>query len=588
MPNSFRWKLTISYLLIIMLVLAVLGVFLSFSFKDFYLDNLKANLVYEGLLVAEMTRSYDGQEETGRFMQQIAELAGRDTDNRVTIVDQEGKVLGDSQFDPRQMEVHKNRPEIFRALKGETAAEMRYSETAAVQMLYVAVPFGNGEQKGVVRIAKALLEVESLYRQILHIILLVLVMTGILAFLLSLGIARWFSGPVAELTATVQDMARGNLKKRISFPARDELGLLAVAVNEMAENLEQNINQISAVNERLEALLANTVNGILMVDNKGIINYVNPVAINLLGFQDNVVGCRHLEVISNYYLLALIDQVREEGKTCSQEIILHKLGEKRVETTAIPLFIGVDAVAGGVLLVMNDISELKRLEAIRKDFVANVSHELKTPVASISGFAETLLNEKELEEKRVREFSGIIYEEAQRLSRLIKRLLELSRLESQSEELRKEWMDLNQTIENAIGLMEKRKKNSQVKLCFDKPENPVIIKGNAESIVQVMLNLLENAINFSPDGEMVKISIEEEENSIRVKVADKGEGIPEKELPRVFERFYRVDKARSQKTGGTGLGLAIVKHLVENHGGQVGVESVPGKGSCFYFSLLRE
>ena len=163
MPNSFRWKLTISYLLIIMLVLAVLGVFLSFSFKDFYLDNLKANLVYEGLLVAEMTRSYDGQEETGRFMQQIAELAGRDTDNRVTIVDQEGKVLGDSQFDPRQMEEHKNRPEIFRALKGETAVEMRYSETAAVQMLYVAVPFGNGEQKGVVRIAKALLEVEAFW-----------------------------------------------------------------------------------------------------------------------------------------------------------------------------------------------------------------------------------------------------------------------------------------------------------------------------------------------------------------------------------------------------------------------------------------
>lgn len=585
MFNSFRWKLTGTYMIIIVIILAAMGITLSWTFKDYYMDNVKSNLIYEAVLVAEMTRTYHMESSPEYYMQQICDIAGRDTENRVSIVNEDGLVLGDSQFDPKTMDRHNNRPEIYQALQGKTGIELRLSDTAKVQMLYVAVPFMAGDIKGAVRIAKPLTQVEELYRQVLLIVLLAIFLIGLVALALSIAIAKRVTRPLQDLTAGVQDMTQGNLKRRINYQSEDEVGILANAVNHMAQSLDNSINEMSEVNSRLEALLGNTVNGILMVDHEGRVNYANPVAFTLLSLKDNYLGRKHVEIIGNYELLGIIDKVRAELNPVRRNIILHTLGEKVVEVNVLPL--SNNRVSGGVLVVLNDISEITRLEEVRKDFVANVSHELKTPVATISGFAETLMNEGDLGAEHVKEFSSIIYEESQRLSRIINRLLELSRLESAHQQLNSRPIDMSAVIEYAINIVKKRSNAPELTICFTKPAEAVCIAGDEDLIVQIMLNLLDNAINYSPRGQEISVSLEESKEAIKVSVADKGEGIPEKDIPRIFERFYRVDKARSKKTGGTGLGLSIVKHLVENHGGRVGVESQLGQGSVFYFTLPK-
>jgi two-component system phosphate regulon sensor histidine kinase PhoR len=263
---------------------------------------------------------------------------------------------------------------------------------------------------------------------------------------------------------------------------------------------------------------------------------------------------------------------------------MHSLGGKTVDVNVVPILNNSEDFQG-VLVVLNDITSIKKLEQIRKDFVANVSHELKTPVAAISGFAETLVEEEGENPETVKEFSQIIFDESQRLSRLVNRLLELSRLESDSRELHIEQVNINQLIQDTISMMQKRNDCQDKIIDFKKADSPVMINGDADVIAQVLINLLDNAIKYGPDGDHIVVSVAEQDNEVKISVEDHGVGIPENETERVFERFYRVDKARSRKTGGTGLGLAIAKHLVENHGGQIGVETITGKGTIFSFTV---
>ncbi len=587
MFKSFRWKLTGTYMIVIIIILAAMGITLSWIFKDYYMDNVKTNLIYEAVLVAEMTRTYHLESTPENYLQQICDIAGRDTDNRVTIVNEDGLVLGDSQFNAKTMERHHNRPEIYQALHGKTGVELRLSDTAKIQMLYVAVPFTAGNIKGAVRISKPLTQVDKLYRQVILIVLLAILLIGLVALALSIAIAKRVTRPLQDLTSGVQEMTRGNLKSRIAHQSEDEIGTLADAVNHMAQSLDNSINDMNEVNKRLEALLGNTVNGILMVDQAGRVNYANPVAIALLVLQENYWERKYVEIINNYELLSIIDKVRAETTSVRSKIVLHTLGEKVVEVNVLPLSSDEEQTTGSVLVVLNDISEITRLEEVRKDFVANVSHELKTPVATISGFAETLMHEEDANSAPAREFLSIIYDEAQRLSRIINRLLELSRLELSKQSLNYQLINIVPILEYAINIVEKRSNSAEIAINFNKPAEPVCINGDEDFIVQIMLNLLDNAINYSPQGQPISVDLEADNSEIKISIADHGEGIPEKDIPRIFERFYRVDKARSKKTGGTGLGLAIVKHLVENHGGRVGVESRLGQGSVFFFILPK-
>jgi len=585
MHSSFR-KLTGIYIVIILLILIITGSILSLSFKEYYINNIKVNLVKESDLAAELIHYNEQQKEKDSF-QDICDTLAIKTDTRVTIIDITGKVLADSHFDARNMELHNTRPEVYQALQGRIGDNIRMSDTGNISMLYVAVPFNSSNVRGVVRLSKPLDEVEAIYQQILFIPLLAILIIGLITLFISVGVANKFSRPIKDLTRAVKEMAHGNLKKRINYHHQDDLGVLADAVNSMAENLDRNINEISQVKNRLAALLENTVNGILMVDNGSKVTYANPAALSQLSINKGYLGKKHVEVISNYELIQIIDNVKKECKAIRRNIKLHNKHEKIVEVNVVPLINERMSYNNDILVVLNDITETKRLEQIRKDFVANVSHELKTPVATISGFAETLLCEDKDMPDHIKEFSRIIYDEAQRLKRLIERLMELTKLESDRTELNTQTINMEHLIENSINLFKKRNDLPEQEINFVTPPRKIYIDCDPDFVIQVLINLLDNAVNYSTENKPITITLEERKKDIKICVQDQGEGIPEKEKPRVFERFYRVDKTRSRKTGGTGLGLAIVKHLVENLGGQVGLESSIGEGSIFYFTLPK-
>lgn len=585
MFSTFRSRLTITYIIIIAVILSITGVFLSVFFKNYYFSSVNSSLLHEARLVTEMIGYYNGQDDLPKFFQQVCRKAAQGTDTRVTIVDDNGRVLGDSIYKPEQMEIHKDRPEIYQALQNGSGMETRYSETAGIRMLYVAVGFHHDDLKGAVRLARPLTEVEAFYHRVLYTLLLAVLLTGLLGAAISIAIAGKFSRPVARITDAVVDMAQGNLKRRIRYQGNDELGKLVGAINNMSEHLDHTIDEISAVKNRLEALLENTVNGIIMIDTDKRMAYINPAAAALLGLEKNPLGRKVIEVIKSYELLQLIDQVRDETENICQRIRVYNPDKRDMEVNVVPIDDG-DREAISILVVMNDITETRRLEQVRKDFVANISHELKTPIATISGFAETMLSEDGESAEHVEEFSTIIFEEAQRMKKLINDLLELSRLETGKPQLNIQPINMVKLINESIELVKMRNPILKVRIEFSKPGEVLWINGDLDSITHIIENLLDNALNYSNEGGVITVTLERQgEKGVKVGVRDQGEGIPEAELPRIFERFYRVDKARSRKTGGTGLGLAIVKHLVENHGGNLEVQSYPGEGSVFSFTL---
>lgn len=585
MFNSFRSKLTSTFFIMILAILVVTGLILSLILKDYYISEVKSSLVNEAQLIAQITSFYDEQTDLNSFLQKVADTTEEDTNSRVTIIDEKGVVLADSIFDAQAMDLHNTRPEFLAALSGQIGDHVRLSDTADVKMLYLAIPFANGEVTGAIRVAKPLNEVQNIYHNILYLLVIGIIFTGLIAFAFSIFIARRFAQPVQELTETFGDIAQGNLERRVTYKRGDELGILAEAVNNMTDYLERTINEISQVKNRLEILLENTVNGILFIDTRGKVTYANPVAAELLAGRD-FIGRSYVEIIKNYELITMIDEVVKSLKPIRAEIIMHTNGEKTIEVNVVPIINDSRNENNGVLLVLNDITELKRLEQVRKDFVGNVSHELKTPMATISGFAETLMAEGN-DSENIKEFSSIIYDEAQHLSQLISRLLELSRLESGKLELQYADVVLSKVINSAIINIKKHYSDSYPNIKVEMMKDDITVKGDYELIRQVVTNLLENAINFSPFGEEIVIEVTENDIEVKVTITDQGEGIPSTDLPRIFERFYRVDRARSKKTGGTGLGLSIVKHLVENHGGTVGVTSNIGMGSTFFFTLPK-
>ncbi|HRW11997.1 MAG TPA: ATP-binding protein [Syntrophomonas sp.] len=584
MFKSFRGKLTGSYLLIILMLLLIGGAMTYFGFKDYYLHNLQQRLTREAMLIADIIKYM--QPESAATYHELCATAARDSAMRVSIIDQDGQVLGDSDYDASQLQTHKSRPEVYQALHGQTGVAIRYSATEKVNMLYVAVPFAHQQQTGVVRLAMPLSDLAAINHKILMIMLLALFISAALALLLSLYMASRIAGPLVEITAATRDLSSGNLQRRISCYGDDEMAYLASAFNDMSGNLEKGMIALNDMKNRFQTLLENTVNGIVLIDPGGIVSYANPAALKLLQIAEVMIGRSKTEVINHYELLEMISQVEAGWQPLHKELVLHQSGGKTVEVNIVPIG-GDERSHQGVLAVLNDISDLKRIDQIRKDFVANVSHELKTPLASISGFAETLMHTSGEEQETVQEFSRIIYEEAQRLKTMINSLLELSRLEAEQSVVAFQPTDVDAVLRQALQVMQHQSRTQMINLEYLAPAGKPMIESDPDLIMQVVNNLLDNAVKYSAPGGTVKLQLEESESHIIIKVIDSGVGIPEPEQQRIFERFYRVDKARSRKTGGSGLGLAIAKHILEKLDGSITVISKPGEGSVFAVCLPK-
>ncbi len=578
MFRSIRWRTAIVFVVLILACIGGLSVYLSHFFRESYLDNLKTQLTNQARLIEHTSLSYfdGGQTEE---LDALAKSLGEQIDARVTIIARDGVVLGDSDESPATMENHADRPEIIEALSEGTGSSIRHSATLGYDMMYVAVPITmDGDIVGTARVALPLTKINQSLAHINRTIIWVAVIAAVVAILLALQLSRIVTRPVKKLTQASKKMAEGELDQEIPVTSRDEVGQLARAFNQMAVRLKEMVALISTERDRMAAILSHMGDGIFVVDGDSKVTIMNRAAERILRLSDHeAVGRTFVEVVRDYELDAILQRCLSTGE---QQTGTVELGPQKK-------FLGVIATPledeAGCLLLLQDLTELRRLETVRRDFVANISHELRTPIASLKALAETL-EEGAVEDPSVaKDFLGKINVEVDRLTQMVEELGELSRIESGEVPLQKAPFDIAEAIEQAAGRLKAQADRAGLSLTIDVPSLLPQVLGDRNRAEQVLGNLIHNAIKFTPPGGAINVAAKAEGSHMLVSIADTGVGIPADDLPRIFERFYKADKARAG--GGTGLGLAIAKHIVEAHGGRIWAESIEGKGSTFYFAL---
>lgn len=587
MLKTIRGKLMITYLALIIVIILILGVSLLGYLENSYKKNLQDKLYTQAVLTGALTLDFFAEMEPGR-MESLAREVSEKIGPRVTVISLTGEVLGDSDEDAETMENHRHRQEIVMALAGGKGVSTRYSTTLDTEMLYVAVPVElAGETVGFVRVALPLTEVNHAMRQTWSMIISSILVASLVSAVISTKFAGKITRPLEEMTRTAKVIAQGNFNQKIYTRDDDEIGQLGEAFNYMAQTLKEKVEEITRGKNQLESLLSSIISGIILLDKEGKIVLTNPAAEAIIPFsREDVLGKSHLTLLRNYELSKKVEEVYETGKPRRQEMVLTFPYEKILEVYLGPVT-GYRGEVLGLVLVFHDITEIRRLEKVRREFVANVSHELRTPVTSVKGFAETLLEEDTLEDPRAaREFIKIINQEAERLNRLIGDLLELSKIEGQGP-LTFAPVCLKIIAEETMTKLQPQAQKKDLSLGLDYPSTSLYVLGDEDKIHQVFLNVLDNSIKYTPEKGEIKVSIEEDDRNVQVRVRDTGIGIPPEEIPRIFERFYRVDKTRSRKYGGTGLGLTIVKHIIEAHHGSIRVESEPSRGTSFIFTLPK-
>jgi len=583
------WQLMPSYLLLIVVALLAVTAFARDAVRTFHFQQVRENLEIQARLIESHLAhllAKGRSAELGTLSKVVGERAGL----RLTIVRADGSVLVDSHRDPRTMDDHGTRPEIRTAYRGEVGSSTRFSHTLQQHMMYVALPESEVDgQSVVVRTAVPLADVH----QAVNGILVKLALGGVAVALLAAGIclvlSRRLTHPLEEMTEAVGDFAQGNFERRVPVPATFELRRLADSINWMASQLDEKVAQIVVKHNEENAVLSSMTEGVLAVAPDERVLNLNQAAANLMDVDRDAVRGRTIqEVVRNVDLQRFVREVFVSHEPIETEIVLHG-DETRYLQAHGTIMRNANGEVLGALVVLHDITRLRRLENVRRDFVANVSHELKTPITTIKGFVETLLNGALEDSKNSRRFLQIISKHADRLSAIIEDLLSLSRLEQENERgvAVVQESHIGKVLHAAAEICEPKALSKDVSLRVEcDPELTALI--NPPLLQQAVANLVDNAIKYSEPHSEVKLRAAHSEQHTIVSVEDHGCGIDEKHLSRLFERFYRVDKARSRELGGTGLGLAIVKHIAQAHNGRVVVDSKVGEGSTFAIYLPRQ
>jgi two-component system phosphate regulon sensor histidine kinase PhoR len=589
------WQLYPSYLVVTLVVVVAVTAYCSHCLREVYYDQVRDELNRLADFAADeahMVLATEGTDKLDRLCKQLGRIGAGEI--RLTAIAPSGKVIGDSHEDPAGMENHSGRPEILEALQKGSGSSVRFSPTLGTPMMYVAValpaaPLRVGEQDApvaVVRVAAGLTEIDHALRGIYVNMLWAGLVIAAGAAVLSLLISRRISQPIVGIQQIAERFADGELGLRVPTPDSAELAALAGSLNKMAAQLGERITTITEQKNELDAVLSSMVEGVFAVDNRGRIVSMNPAAAQLLGIDPAPAQARPVEeMIRNVDLQEFVRQTLAGVPPDETDISLPINGGRSFRLHGAGL---TDARGrrSGAVIVLNDMTRIRRLEAVRRDFVANVSHELKTPVTSIQGFVEALVEGGVKDPAQVERYLNIIARHASRLNGIIDDLLTLSRLEEAGERraLGFDVGPVKPVIEEAISLsgVKADEKRMTIDLACD---DDVEARINPPLLEQAVMNLLDNAIKYSPEGSHIRIKASKDDTQVSIAVIDEGCGIPPEHLPRIFERFYVVDKGRSRKLGGTGLGLAIVKHIAQAHGGRVTVESTPGQGSIFTIHL---
>ncbi|WP_028609979.1 two-component system histidine kinase PnpS [Paenibacillus harenae] len=586
--NSFRMRLTLIMIAMIALSVSASGVFMAKTFKENHMNALEENMVREMRIISAKMEWETGDLDLlySHYTDEAKELKTY-TGARVTFIRNDGVVLGDSDWNPKDMDNHLNRSEVREAIESGTGRAVRASDTANQNMMYAAIPVEviPNEEPYIIRLAMGLNEVDQSIRNLTMVLVIGLLVLFSIAALISYRIALSLTRPLEQITRVAKRIKNMDYRARVKVTKQDEIGELGNAINAMADSLHVQMTRIRQNENQLESVLENMINGIVMIDHGGKILLMNRRAEEVLGISAReLVGRHYAEAKQQYELSQMIQEGLQSKEHLREEITFYFPEERLLELNLVPVHSEGSEFAG-VLLVLQDVSAIRRLERMRSEFVANVSHELKTPITAVKGFAETLLGGAVDDPETARSFLQIIYDESDRLNRLIGDILELSKIESRRVPLVFSPVEVDSFITKSVKLVESEadRKNIQISAHI---EPGLYVEADEDRLRQIVMNLLSNGINYTPEGGRVSLHVEAKgDDHIRIKISDSGIGIPKKDLPRIFERFYRVDKARSRSSGGTGLGLSIVKHLVELHKGTISVDSTIGVGSTFTIDL---
>ncbi len=594
------WQIFPAILFIILITMGSGAWYGSMALRDFYLNELDGDLAARANLVKLSVDAFLYRKDyTG--LRKFCNASGKESSTRITVITPKGKVLADSDEEADQMENHSNRPEIIEAMHDQVGKSLRFSRTLQKKMFYVAIPLymdatESGEKNivGVLRMSVPVKTIDSTLLSIRMKIGLGTVVVIFISAIVALFVARNISRPLEIMKKGAERLSEGDFNLRMSAllgkSASQEVATLAVAMDKMTEQLQERFQTIVSQRNELETVFSCMVESVLAVDSEEHVINLNKAAARLFGVdREKVKGRLIQEIVRNVSLQKQIAKILETRESQEGEIVLQDAeGERYLQTSLVSLH-DENSESGNVLIVMNDVTNLRRLEGVRRDFVANVSHELRTPITSIRGYVETLLDEKLEDRENGIKFLEIVLRQSERLNAIIEDLLALSRIEQESEKGGIFLVEgiLRPVLEAAVQTCQMKADEQNIQVNLECPEE-IWCHMNDTLLEQAVVNLLVNAITYSGKGETVTVSAELSERNrkqILIKVKDTGVGIGKEHLPRLFERFYRSDKARSRKLGGTGLGLAIVKHIVQAHGGDVTVQSREGHGATFTISL---
>jgi two-component system, OmpR family, phosphate regulon sensor histidine kinase PhoR len=584
-PRKLVWRLFFSYILIALGALLAAGWYFVHSLEVYFQDQVVSDLTGRARMFEIQIQPWLDPLDAAAI-DRLCKQSGHASDTRFTVVLSSGEVVGDSWESPANMDNHANRPEVAGALSRGAEQSLRFSNTVQRNVLYVAIAMQGADlAPAVVRAAIPLSRLEEELLRTRNRFLGIGAVIGLLALGVTLAISRQFGSKVEEIQQGAARLAQGELAFRIPVPDSEELARIVEALNSMAVELESRMQTVISHRNRLEAVLSSMVEGVIAIDREERIMSVNQAAARWFDIDAEKVRGQSLpEAIRNINVQTFIARALKNKVPFETDIAVERSGERILNIRSVALY-DIGPAPIGVLVVFSDVTQLRRLEKMRRDFVANVSHEIKTPLTAIKGFVETLCQGVDDPEQSAR-FLAIISKHANRLQSIVEDLLMLSRIEDEAMRgsLRPAASAVSDLLRNAEQtcrpLADEKRITIEVscKAAIVAQADPVLLE-------QAILNLLENAIKYSEPGRTVRLAALQAENEIRISVQDQGIGIDKKHLPRLFERFYRVDKSRSRSVGGTGLGLAIVKHIAQAHGGCVTVESSPGEGSRFTIHL---
>ncbi len=591
MFTGIRRRLIAYYLVVIAVIVLLMGAFFAWFLNSYYMQTLRDSLYNQARLSTVLVEEMMARDADPAELDQLIKNLGDELGVRLTLVVPDGTVLADSAEDPALMEDHDSRPEIVEAMDAKKGIATRYSVTLDEEMYYLAVSLSSGpgpnrESKptAVMRLALPLAGIKQAQSNLVLFTLGALIVSSLVAMTAAIFLAQRITGPLEKIGIAARAIADGNYNPEIKVKGRDELAQLAANIREMGSTLSKKMDQVVWEKNKLETVVSSMSSGIILTDKDLNIELINPAAEKLFDLEsETAIGSSFQNAIRYYTLNETLKVACCDGEAKTVEINLYYPRAAVLDVYILPVF-GSEGLIIGALLIFHETTELRSLEKMRSDFVANISHELRTPLTTVRGYTETILHEN-LNREELTEFLQVIDRETSRLSALLDDLIDLAQIENEKGLVKKEPVDLKAVIDEALLRVDDLKIQQEVTISNNFPVEGIKVVGNPEWLRQAIINVLENSIRHGRKGGKVQVSLAKKNGTAEVKVADDGPGIPDADLPYVFERFYRVDKARSRKSGGTGLGLSIVKHIMEAHRATYSLQSRQDEGTIFTFTL---